>query len=81
MQDGAKAHITYYSMNVLNEVFEDRLINCRLWSARAPDLNPYNFYLWGNLENKVHSNSLQTLYELKHNICETIHLSRSVSSN
>jgi hypothetical protein len=30
MQDGATAHIANYSSNVLNEVYEDRLISCRL---------------------------------------------------
>jgi hypothetical protein len=45
MQDGATAHTDIYSINVLNKVFEDRLISCRLWPERSPDLNPWDFYL------------------------------------
>jgi inhibitor of nuclear factor kappa-B kinase subunit alpha len=72
MQDGATAHTATYSINVLNEVFEDRLISCGLWPASSPDLNPCDFYLWGNLKDKVYSNKPHTLVELKQSIRETI---------
>jgi hypothetical protein len=72
MQDGATAHTATYSINVLNEVFENRLISHRLWPARSPDLNPCDFYLWGNLKDKVYSNNPHTLVELKQSIRETI---------
>jgi inhibitor of nuclear factor kappa-B kinase subunit alpha len=72
MQDGATSHTAMYSINVLNKVFEDRLISCRLWPARSPDLNPCDFYLWGNLKDKVYSNNPHTLVELKQCIRETI---------
>jgi inhibitor of nuclear factor kappa-B kinase subunit alpha len=72
MQDGATAHTATYSINVSNKVFEDRLISCGLWPARSPDLNPCNFYLWGNLKDKVYSNNSHTLIELKQSIQETI---------
>jgi hypothetical protein len=54
MQDGATAHTATYSINVLNEVFDNRLISHRLWPARSPDLNPCDFYLWRNLKDKVY---------------------------
>jgi hypothetical protein len=38
VQDGATAHTATYSINVLNEVFENRLISRGLWPARSPDL-------------------------------------------
>jgi hypothetical protein len=72
MQDGATAHTATYSKNVLNEVFENRLISRGLWPARSPDLNPCYFYLWGNLKDKVYSNNPHTLVELMQNIRETI---------
>jgi hypothetical protein len=72
MQDGSTAHTVTYSMNVLNEVFENRLINRGLWPARSPDLNPCDFYLWGNLKDRVYSNNPHTLVELKQSIRETI---------
>jgi hypothetical protein len=64
MQDGALAHTATYSIYVLNEVSEDRLISRGLWPARSPDLHPCDFYLWGNLKDKVYSNNPQTLVEL-----------------
>jgi hypothetical protein len=64
MQDGATAHTATYSINVSNEVFEDRLISRELWPARSPDLNPCDFYLWGNLKDKVYSINPHTLVEL-----------------
>jgi hypothetical protein len=70
-QDGATAHTATYSINVLNEVFEDRLVSRGLWPARSPDLNPCDFYLWGNLKDKVCSNNPHTLVELKQSIRET----------
>jgi hypothetical protein len=72
MQDGATTHTATYSINVLNEVFEDRLMSPGLWPARSPDLNSCDFYLWGNLKDKVHANNPHTLVELKQSIRETI---------
>jgi hypothetical protein len=43
-----------------------------LWPARSQDLNPHDFYLWGNLKDKVYSNNPHTLVELKQSIRETI---------
>jgi hypothetical protein len=48
MQDGATAHTATYSIYVLNEVFEDRLISCGLWPARSSDLIPVIF-IWGEI--------------------------------
>jgi hypothetical protein len=72
MQDGATAHTAAYSINVLNKMFEDRLISRGLWPARSLDLNPCDFHLWGNLKDKVYSNNPHTLVELKQSIRETI---------
>jgi hypothetical protein len=72
MQDGAIAHTAIYSINVLDEVFEDRLISRGLWPARSPDLNPCDFNLWGYLKDKVYSNNPHTLVELKQSIREII---------
>jgi hypothetical protein len=72
MQDGATAHTAIYSIKVLNEVFENRLISRGLLPARSADLNPCDFYLWGNLKDKVYSYNPHTLVELKQSIRETI---------
>jgi hypothetical protein len=72
MQDGATAHTATYFTNVLNEVFENRLISRGLWPARFPDINPRDFYLWGNIKDKVYSTNNHTLVKLKQSIRETI---------
>jgi hypothetical protein len=72
MQDGATAHTATYSINVLIEVFENKMISRGLWPARSKDLYPCEFYLWGNLKDKVYSNNPHTLVELKQSIRETI---------
>jgi inhibitor of nuclear factor kappa-B kinase subunit alpha len=72
MQDGATANTASYSINVLNEVFKDRLISRGLWPARSPDLNPCDFYLWENLKDNVYSNNPHTFVEIKQSIRETI---------
>jgi hypothetical protein len=80
MQDGATAHIATYSIHVLNEVFENRLISRGLWPARSPDLNPCDFYLWGNLKDKVYSNNPHTHWlSLSNAFVKQFHLSRSVN--
>jgi hypothetical protein len=72
VQDGTKAQSANYSINVLSEASDDRLISHTLWPARSPGLNPCDFYLWGNLKNKVHSSNPHTMDDLMYNICETI---------
>jgi hypothetical protein len=50
MHDGATAHTATYSINVLNEVFEDRLISRGLWPARSPILKSLLFLSVGKSE-------------------------------
>jgi hypothetical protein len=70
MQDDATTHTAYYSINVLNEAFGDRLKSHRFWQDFLT-LIPVTFYLLGNLKSKVYSNNPHTLDEFKH-IFETI---------
>jgi hypothetical protein len=55
-------------MEELRQVFGDRIISCGLWPARSPDLYPCDFYLWGNLKQKVYKTNPHTTEELKENI-------------
>jgi hypothetical protein len=59
-------------VNVLSKMFESSLISSGLWPARSPDLNPGDFYLWGNQKNNVYFNNLNMSNKLKHNDCETV---------
>jgi hypothetical protein len=38
-----------------------------IWSARSPDLNPYNFFRWGCLKYNVYNSNPRT-EELRENI-------------
>jgi hypothetical protein len=67
----ATAHTANYFIDVLNEVFEDRLMSHRLWHTRCPELNPSDFYLWGNIESKVYSDNPHILDVHKHNVCKS----------
>jgi hypothetical protein len=71
MQDCATAHTLNHSINVSKEVFEDGLISCKLWPARATGLNRCDIYLWGNLKHNLYSQNSLTVDKLK-NICETV---------
>jgi hypothetical protein len=55
-------------MEELRQVFGDRIISRGLWPAHSPDLNPCDFYLWGNLKQKVYKTNPHTIEELKENI-------------
>ncbi|XP_050314555.1 phosphate carrier protein, mitochondrial-like isoform X1 [Anthonomus grandis grandis] len=55
-QDGAIAHTSRASMQVLREMFPGRLLSLRgdiSWPARSPDLTPCDFFLWGYLKAEV----------------------------
>jgi hypothetical protein len=45
-QDSAKAHVSYISLEELQEVFGNCIISCGLWPQCSPDLAPCDFYLW-----------------------------------
>lgn len=70
-QDGAPAHCSDYSIELLRVYFDDRLISRKAefqWPAHSPDLNPLDFFLWGHVEAIV----------LKRNPKTTRHLQRIV---
>jgi hypothetical protein len=51
-QDNATAHTANAA---IREVFEDRIIRRGLWPPRSPDVSFCDFYLWGNLKEKVYN--------------------------
>jgi hypothetical protein len=55
-------------MQVLSDVFGDRIISSGIWPARSPDLNHCDFFFWGCLKDKVYSSNPRTKEELKENI-------------
>lgn len=70
-QDGATAHTARATMELLHNIFGERIIsrNCDFaWPPRSPDLTAPDFFLWGYLKGVVYINKPQTIQELKQNI-------------
>lgn len=58
-QDGAPAHNAIIVRDYLNRRFPGQWIGTHSdtpWPARAPDLTPLDFFLWGHIKNQVYSN-------------------------
>jgi len=73
--NGETAHTSRHSIGILKEIFLGHLISLRDdigWPARSPDLNPCDFFLWGYLKSKVHSNHPQCNEQLKDTIRQEI---------
>jgi inhibitor of nuclear factor kappa-B kinase subunit alpha len=79
-QDSATPHTARDSIEELRQVFRDRIISRGLWPARSPDLNPCDFYLWGNLKQKVYKTNPHTIEELKENIRNEVSQFHQVNS-
>lgn len=70
-QDGATCHTSNESIEVVREMFPQKLISRRgdiSWPPRSPDLTPADFFLWGYLKSRVYSNNPTNLQQLKLNI-------------
>lgn len=74
MQDGALPHRTNDVFESLNEHFPGRVIGLGYaskfeggldWPPYSPDLNPCDFFLWGNLKDKVYRHKPGTIDQLK----------------
>lgn len=81
MQDGARPHRTDQVFALLDEHFHGRVIGldyetrfgCGIeWPPCSPDLNPCDYYLWGNLKDKVYRDRPGTADQLKARIIEEI---------
>lgn len=74
-QDGATPHTARVSMQVLRDMFPERLIS-RFgdipWPPRSPDLSTCDFFLWGYLKDRVYSHRPRTLAELKEKIRQEV---------
>lgn len=71
IQDGAPCHRTIPVRNLLNDVFNTRIIAVNHeveWPPRSPDLTPCDFFLWGYLKSKVYSTPPANAQELREKI-------------
>ena len=64
-QDGATAHTSGRSMDLLKEFFRDPIILKDVWPPRSPDLNPPDFYLWRAAKSAVYRDCPHTLDDLQ----------------
>ncbi|GFV67904.1 putative transposable element [Trichonephila clavipes] len=70
-QDGATCHTARATIDLLKDMFGDRLIS-RFgpvnWPPRSCDLTPLDYFLWGYVKSLVYADKPQTLYHLEDNI-------------
>ena len=70
-QDGATAHTARATLDLLQQLFGERIISKGMpfaWPPRSPDLTAPDFFLWGYLKEKVYRDKPATIEELKENI-------------
>ena len=70
-QDGATAHTARATMDLLRQIFGERIISRNseiVWPSRSPDLTAPDYFLWGYLKERVYVNKPQTIQQLKDNI-------------
>ena len=79
MQDGARPHTTNDCLEFLQLKFQNRVISNRLdffWPPKSPDLNPLDFYFWGEAEKAVYDAKPKNIEDLKQTVED---FARSVS--
>jgi hypothetical protein len=74
MQDGARLHTVNVVMDFLHDTFNLYVISNRFPDhfrcgqnllPNSPDLNPYDYFLWGFLKEKIFPQNTQTITELR----------------
>ncbi|GFV55245.1 uncharacterized protein TNCV_3279601 [Trichonephila clavipes] len=74
-QDGATCHTARATIDLLNDMFGDRLIS-RFgpvnWPPRSCDLTPLDYFLWGYVKSLVYADKPRTLDHFKDNIRRVI---------
>lgn len=75
-QDSAPYHTVRPVIEWLNERFPMWIgrFGSIPWPARSPDLTPLDFFLWGNIKDKVYKNKVNNVDDLRGRIMEEIHL-------
>lgn len=66
--DGCPAHYAVRVREHLNTTYPDRWIGRLgpiLWPPRSPDLNPLDFFYWGCIKEKVYSEAISSVEELR----------------
>lgn len=76
MQEGAPPHIAIPAKQLLRETYgEDRFISRNFkhsWPSRYPDLNRYDFWLWGYLKDCVYKEKYSSVVDPKTSVIRHI---------
>jgi hypothetical protein len=88
-QDGATSHTARVTVNLLKDLFLNRLIIRNgdvQWPPQSPDLSSCDYFLWGYLKSKVFEIRPATVQDLNVRIQEEVHATtpavlRRVSEN
>lgn len=75
MQDGAPPHIFKPVKQFLSNTFGDRVISRQFpvtWPARSPDINPADYWLWGDLKERVFLSRPTSIHQLKESITQIV---------
>jgi hypothetical protein len=79
-QDGARPHTTPEVLEFLHSKFQHTIMSSHFpqqfqcgfsWPPCSPDLNPYDYFLWGYLKGKVFGSAPRSLPKLKKRIKES----------
>ncbi|GBM47831.1 hypothetical protein AVEN_5208-1 [Araneus ventricosus] len=71
--DGASPHKVSSVQHYIRDTFQQQAIGyggCVEWHPRSPDLNPLDFFLWGNIKQRVCATPPPTLQELRNRITD-----------
>ena len=63
-QNGATCHTAEATLDILRNIFEDRIISRRadvVWPLRSWDLTPLGSYLWGAVKDKCYADKPETI--------------------
>lgn len=81
MHDGAPPHFSLIVREHLNRVYPNKWIGRSgpvSWPARSPDLNPMDFFFWGDLKRRVYDTPIETEDDLRRRI---FHHSQEMKNN
>ncbi|KAK3888480.1 hypothetical protein Pcinc_007462 [Petrolisthes cinctipes] len=73
MHDGAPSHFSLTARAYLDTIYPNRWIGHGVPIRRPPrstDLNPLDFYLWGNLKTLVYATEVQSWEDLWRRVCD-----------
>jgi hypothetical protein len=80
-QDGAPPHWSLDVRDFLDRTFPQRWVGHdgpTKWPPRSPDITPINFFLWGNVNDRVYATPIRDVAELRR---KTTYVIRTITSD